>query len=70
MRSTRIRLDRVEGRKLLKPRRDPYWHRITQGRYIGFRLLKASSAGTWLARDWDEDAKAYVYQPLGDFSAH
>lgn len=59
-------IDRVEARGRLKPRRDPYWQRLSQGRYVGFRLLTASSVGTWLARFYD--GNDYQYKPLGDFA--
>ena len=39
----KIQLDRVDARAKLKRRRDPYWHRLTQGRYIGFRKLPDTS---------------------------
>jgi len=35
-------------RSKLKPNREPYWHRITRGRFVGYRKLKAG--GTWIAR--------------------
>lgn len=60
------RIDRVETRAKLKPRRDPYWHRVAQGRHIGYRRLNASSIGTWLARFYD--GETYQYKPLGDFA--
>lgn len=61
-----MRIDRVEARAKLKPRREPYWHRITQGRYIGFRRLTTGSSGNWLARFFD--GKRYQQKPLGDFA--
>jgi site-specific recombinase XerC len=59
------RLDRVESRTKLAPQRDPYWHRLTEGRYLGFRLMTRGAAGTWLARFYD--GGKYKYEPLGDF---
>ncbi len=61
-----MRIDRVDARSKLKPRRDPYWHRITQGRYVGFRRMTASTSGTWLARYYD--GEKYAYSTLGDFA--
>ena len=54
-----VRLDRVDVRAKLKPRRDPYWHRLAEGRYLGFRKMKAGATGTWLARYYDGEK----YQP-------
>jgi hypothetical protein len=62
----KLNLDRVDSRCKLAPRRDPYWQRLTQGRYVGFRLLTKGTAGTWLARFYD--GEKYAYQPLGDFA--
>ena len=47
-------------------RRDPYWQRLSEGRYVGFRRLSASTPGTWLARFYDGDK--YHSKPLGDFA--
>ena len=61
-----VHLDRVESRAKLKPRRDPYWHRLSRGRYLGFRRMSKGSPGTWLARAYD--GQKYHQQPLGEFS--
>src|SRR5678815_1430859 len=62
-----MRLDRVETRAKVTPRRDPYWQRLTKGRYIGFRRMSRGAAGTWLARCYD--GEQYQYRPLGDFAS-
>ncbi len=61
------RLDRVDTREGLPPRRDPYWHRLSQGRHVGFRRMTKASPGTWLARLYDPES-GYKYQALGDFA--
>lgn len=61
-----VHLDRVDSRGKLKPRRTPYWQRLTAGRYLGFRHLSAASCGNWLARLYDGQKK-YLQCPLGDF---
>src|SRR3990172_1466112 len=61
-----MKLDRVEARKLLKVRRDPYWQRLSEGRYVGFRRLSAATPGTWLARFYD--GQKYRHKPLSDFA--
>jgi hypothetical protein len=59
-------IDRVDSRARLKPRRDPYWQRLTSGRYVGFRRMAAGTPGTWLARYYD--GERYRYETLGDFA--
>lgn len=61
-----MKLDRVGERAKLKVRRGPYWQRLAQGRYIGFRRLSTARPGTWLARFYD--GEKYEYKPLGDFA--
>lgn len=61
-----MKLDRVAERARLKPRRDPYWQRTTQGRYVGFRRMTTATPGTWLARYYD--GQKYAYDTLGDFA--
>jgi integrase len=41
-----VRIQTKTQRSKLKPRREPYWHRITVGKFVGYR----AGAGTWLAR--------------------
>lgn len=53
------------GRKRLEPRREPYWHRISTGNFLGFRKLE-DDTGTWIARHRD-DAGKQNYRALGDF---
>lgn len=60
-----MKLDRVDSRRSLKPRRDPYWQRLSRGRYVGFRRMTRGSDGTWLARFYD--GEKYHQKPLGDF---
>jgi len=57
-------IDRVDVRARLKVRRDPYWKRLSQGRYVGFRRLTTSTPGSWLARFYD--GESYHHKPLGD----
>ncbi len=70
-------LDRVDARARLKPRRDPYWQRLSAGRYVGFRRMATGAAGTWLARAYNpeklptKERKApggYEFEKLGDFA--
>jgi integrase len=61
------KIDTVGGRDRLKPRREPYWQRIVKGCYIGFRKASADTAGTWVARAYDEAASKQSYRALGVF---
>jgi hypothetical protein len=62
------RIDTVASRDRLKPRRGPYWHRLTKGCYVGCRRMTTSGHGSWLARARDEDAGVQqLYKPLGEF---
>ena len=60
-----MQVDRVDTRTKLKPRNAPYWLRLSRGRHIGFRKLKRSSPGTWLARHYT--GAKYEYKALGEF---
>lgn len=59
---------KVVERAKLKPRRDPYWTKISKGCYLGYRKMNAGASGTWTARLHDETTGKQVYKPLGDFS--
>jgi integrase len=61
------KIDTVTGRAKLKPRRDPYWHRLSQGCYVGVRKMAADSPGAWLARAYVELDGKQTYKPLGGF---
>ncbi|WP_426112439.1 tyrosine-type recombinase/integrase [Massilia sp. PWRC2] len=51
-----IRIDTVTSRAKIKPRRDPYWQRVSKGLFVGFRKMSAESVGTWFARyRWNDD---------------
>src|SRR5689334_6938002 len=60
-------LSRVKDREALKPRREPYWHRLQGGRYVGYRPSTRQGIGTWIARAYDEDSRSYRLKALGDF---
>jgi integrase len=62
-------INRVEARAKLEPRRDPYWYRLSEGRYLGFRKMSKGSQGTWLARYYDGERYIYPEGGIGDFSA-
>lgn len=57
----------VAGRARLRPRREPYWSKVSAGNYLGYR--KSDASGTWVARHRTDDGKQ-VYRALGDFGDH
>ena len=61
-----VRIDTKRGRDALAPCREPYFHKLSKGRYIGLRKLTGGYA-TWIARYRDEHG-AQHYQSLGDLS--
>ena len=50
-------------RDKLKPRREPYWHRVEAGLFVGYRKIE-TGAGTWIARR-RADAGGQQYRALG-----
>ncbi len=64
-----IRIDTVSARDKLGPRREPYWHRLRRGCYVGFRKVGATAGGAWVARARGDGMTAsQCFKPLGDFS--
>lgn len=62
------KLDTVIARDKLKPRREPYWHRLDSGCAIGFRKMTTGSVGSWIARYRNADTGERSKHALGDFS--
>lgn len=52
---TTINLTTVSGRERLKPRREPYYVKLLQRCYLGFRKMSGDSQGTWVARYTPEE---------------
>lgn len=52
------------GRSKLAARRSPYWHKVQPNRFVGFRLMTASSEGNWIAKA-QNGRTAAPQQPLG-----
>jgi len=61
------RIDTVEARSKLKPRRPPYWHKLSTGCHLGFRKMTAGTNGTWLAQAYDPDTQKQTRRSLGVF---
>jgi integrase len=64
-----IDLSKVGRRSALKPRREPYWHRIRPGCFLGYRRPGREGAGTWIARAYDEDTQRYQFKAIGDLGS-
>lgn len=64
------KFQKVIDRKELPPRRDPYWMKLSQGNYLGYRKMEQNSEGTWMARSRDPITEKQNHQPLGDFSEY
>ncbi len=64
-----IDLSKVGAREALKAEREPHWQRLRAGCFLGFRPSKRGGAGSWIARVYDADARAYKLKALGDFGA-
>ncbi len=64
---TTNRVDTVAARARLAPRREPYWHRVAAGRYLGLRKMSPTSEGSWQARAMVESTGRPKFKALGDF---
>jgi Phage integrase SAM-like domain len=60
------KIDTVSSRERLKPRREPYWHRMSKGCYLGFRKMASTGHGNWVARAMQESSGKESYKALGD----
>jgi len=64
------RIDTVDARTKLKPRRSPYWHKLSNGCHLGFRKMTTGSSGAWLAQYYDADTRKQTRRSLvGPFDA-
>jgi integrase len=62
--SPTTKLKSKTARAALKPRREPYWHCLTVGVYVGYRR-SAEGAGTWISRKLQQGSKKYLLHSLG-----
>ncbi|MGH8163037.1 MAG: tyrosine-type recombinase/integrase [Rhodanobacteraceae bacterium] len=51
----------------MKPQREPYWHKIASGQFLGFRPSAIGKGGSWIARYYDAEARKQRLHALGDF---
>jgi integrase len=59
------KIDSVSARDRLKPRREPYWHRVSKGCYVGFRRMTTATPGNWWARYRDAESGKQMAHGLG-----
>ena len=60
----------VAARSKLEPRREPHWHRISEGAYLGYRVMTMGKPGSWVARYRDRTTGKQITKSLGDFSEY
>lgn len=63
----RYRITTTAGRAELKPRREPYWHQLKKGGYVGVRKHKEGEH--WLAR-WRNSEGKQEYKTIGELAEY
>ena len=61
----KINLNDKATRRALPVRKEPYWHRVEAGLFVGYRAIE-QGAGTWIARRRNDEGKQQ-YRALGTF---
>jgi len=61
-------LSTVRSREKLKPQREPYWHKLAIGHFLGFRPSSIGKGGTWIARHYNPESRKKTLQALGEFA--
>lgn len=61
------KINTVKAREGLKVRREPHWHLVVKGKYVGYRKMSHDTGGAWIARSTDETLK-HTYHSLGAFT--
>ncbi|SFC34039.1 Site-specific recombinase XerD [Polaromonas sp. OV174] len=64
-----VNLKSTSARDALKPRRNPYFHCLRIGLYVGYRRADEGT-GTWIARRLKEGTKSYEFRSLGTLSGY
>lgn len=60
-------LSTVKNRDALKPRPEPYWHRLAVGHFLGYRPSAVGTGGNWIARYYDSETRKQQFHAMGDF---
>lgn len=63
-------LSKVALREGLSARREPYWHRLRPGCFVGYRPSRKGGPGSWVARAYDNEHGRYRIKAIGSFAAH
>lgn len=63
------KIDTVSGRDKLKPRKAPYWHKLSSGCQLGFRKMTSTSVGSWSVRVYDPATRKQLSHSLGAFDS-
>lgn len=61
-------LSTVRSRDKLKPQREPYWHKLATGQFLGYRPSSIGNSGTWIARRYNPDTRKQSMQSIGEFA--
>lgn len=62
-----VKIEQVKVREALKPRHEPYWHRVRKGCYLGFRRISTTGPGAWIAKYRDDGTGKRAMHSLGAF---
>src|SRR5690242_4846946 len=60
-------LSTVRNRDRLKAEREPHWHKLDKGQFLGFRPSKVGGPGSWIARWYDADHRRNRFHALGEY---
>lgn len=60
-------LSTVRSRARLEAQREPYWHKLATGQFLGYRPSSTGGSGTWIARYYDPETRRKPLRALGDF---
>lgn len=64
-----VNLKSTSAREALAPRRNPYFHCLRIGLYVGYRRTDEGD-GTWIARRLKDGTKQYEFRSLGTLSGY
>jgi integrase len=61
-------INTVKARQALKLRREPYWHMIRRGCFLGFRKMTVAGEGIFVAKYRESGSAKRLERALGDFA--
>ncbi len=65
-----INIKTVSGRSRIPARRDPYWERLEDTLYVGWRKMSSEGDAHWLARMLDPSTGKRIFKALGVLADH